>query len=83
MNLSLIKNIGPKTEKTLNKLNIFTIEDLLTYYPYKYNIIRFIDINSANNDENCYILAKIISNAKVSYIKRNFNKGAGLHISII
>ena len=74
MNLSLIKNIGPKTEKTLNKLNIFTIEDLLTYYPYKYNIIRFIDINSANSDENCYILAKIISNAKVSYIKRNFNK---------
>ncbi len=33
MNLNLIAKIGPKTEKLLNKINIYTVEDLLSYYP--------------------------------------------------
>ena len=44
MNLNLVSKIGPKTEKILNKINIFTVEDLLTYYPYRYNVIKFINI---------------------------------------
>ena len=74
MNLNLIKNIGPKTENLLNKLNIYSLEDLLTYYPYRYNIIKLKNIDEVNEDEVCYILATVLSATKVAYIKRNFNR---------
>ena len=56
MNLNLVSKIGPKTEKILNKINIFTVEDLLTYYPYRYNVIKFIDIDEAKENETCYFV---------------------------
>ena len=74
MNLNLVSKIGPKTEKILNKINIFTVEDLLTYYPYRYNVIKFINIDEANENESCYVLATVLSEVKVAYIKRNFNR---------
>ena len=74
MNLNLVSKIGPKTEKILNKINIFTVEDLLTYYPYRYNVIKFINIDEAKENETCYVLATVLSNVKVAYIKRNFNR---------
>ena len=47
MNLDLLPKVGIKVEKLLNKLNIYTIEDLLQWYPYKYDIIKFVDIKDA------------------------------------
>lgn len=74
MNLNLVSKIGPKTEKILNKINIFTVEDLLTYYPYRYNVIKFINIDEASENESCYVLATVLSEVKVAYTKRNFNR---------
>lgn len=74
MNLELVKKIGPKIEKNLNKLGVFTVEDLVTYYPYKYNFIHIIDINEAKDDEVCYVNAYVLSDVKVQYIKKNFNR---------
>ena len=34
--LKEVKGIGPKSLMLLNKLNIHTIEDLVTYYPFRY-----------------------------------------------
>lgn len=73
MNLDIIKKIGPKTIKCLNRLNIFTVEDLLTYYPYKYNFINIIDIKDAKVNV-VYVNAIVLSDVKVYYIKRNFNR---------
>ena len=74
MNLNLIKNIGPKTENLLNKLNIYTVEDLLTFYPYRYNIIKLKNIDEVTDGEVCFVPATILSACKVFYIRRNFNK---------
>lgn len=74
MDLKLIKNIGPKTENLLNKLNIYTVEDLLTYYPYRYNIIKLKNIDEVIDGEVCFIPATILSACKVFYIRRNFNR---------
>lgn len=74
MNLEILPKIGPKTLNLLNKLNIFTVEDLLEFYPYKYNVIKFININDALENEIVYVRATVLSNVKVSYIKRNFNR---------
>ena len=74
MEVSALKKVGPKTERLLNKLEIYSKEDLITYYPYKYNIIKFTNINEINDENNYYVLSTVISYPKVSYIKKNFNK---------
>ena len=74
MNLELLPKTGVKTIKLLNKLNINNIQDLLNYYPYRYNFIKFVSIKEADDTRNFYVKAKVISFPKVSYIKKNFNR---------
>ena len=38
--LETIEGVGPKTKELLNKIKIYTVEDLLNYYPYRYDIIK-------------------------------------------
>ena len=74
MNLSDIKGIGPKTLNMLNKLSIFTVNDLIRFYPYRYNIYKPSDITNFNIDDVIVVPARIISEPKVSYIKGKFNR---------
>ena len=46
MDLNNIKGIGEKTQKLFNKIGVFSVEDLLTYYPYRY---IFYNIHNINN----------------------------------
>ena len=71
-NLSKIKGIGPKIVSNLNKLGINNIDDLLTYYPYKYNMLNKTTLN--NTIDNPGLITGIVeSNVKVAYIRKNFN----------
>lgn len=70
INLENIKNIGPKRLDILHKMNIFNVEDLLEYYPYKYQIL---EITPLLEDNTSLINAKVITTPVVSYIKKNFN----------
>ena len=38
--ISQIKGIGPKTEPLLNKLGIYTVRDMLEYYPKTYDLYK-------------------------------------------
>lgn len=50
--ISVIKGIGEKTEKNLNKLNLFKVNQLLEHYPRNYDIYeRIIPIHSAIEGE--------------------------------
>ena len=51
MELTDLKGIGPKGLKILNKLCINSIEDLITFYPFRYNIIKRSDINSLEDND--------------------------------
>ncbi len=73
MNIEQLNGIGPKNKNLLNKLNINTIEDLLTYYPYKYLDIKIVNINDANSNDTIYVKGTIVTIPKVYYIRRNFN----------
>ena len=44
MELTDIKGVGPKTLKHLQDLNIEKLEDLLTYFPFRYDIYEPINI---------------------------------------
>lgn len=74
MELIAIKGVGEKTVPLLNKLNIFTIEDLVTYYPYRYNVYKPVNLETAEENVNVTINATIESTPKISYIKRNLNR---------
>ena len=69
-----LKGVGPQLEKKLNSLNIYTVDDLLNYYPFRYNEINIIKIKDAIDEEVCMIKSTIIEAPKVQYIKRNFNR---------
>ena len=42
MNLESLKGVGDETLKLLTKLNISTIQELLEYYPYRYEFIHVV-----------------------------------------
>ena len=70
MDIELVKGVGKVTLEYLKKLQIFTINDLIEYYPYRYNIIRIVPIKDATLGETCTIRGIIDTEPKVTYIKR-------------
>ena len=74
MELINIKGIGPKTLELLNKVNIYTIDDLVRYYPYRYNIYTPSNILDASLDDTIVVTGTVTSNANVFYIRRGFNR---------
>lgn len=68
--LESIKGIGPKTLSILNKMDIYTIDDLINYYPYRYNILEVTKLK----DGPVTITGMIESPPIATYIKRNLNK---------
>ncbi len=49
--LNDIKKVGSKTIKLLNKLDIYSVNDLLEYYPFRYDLIRRSNINELKNND--------------------------------
>ena len=53
--LSLIKGLGPKTIEYLNNINIKNITDLVSYYPYRHDILVLNNIKEAKDQEKVII----------------------------
>ena len=64
--LSSIKGIGPSTINKLTKLDITTIDDLVSYYPYRYEVIK----KSEDDPEHMVISVQVMSTPTISYVKR-------------
>lgn len=67
MILSEVKGIGPKTEKLLNKLNIYNDSDLINYYPYRYEVIKRSNLNEINDGDQVIIDGIVDSKPTVYY----------------
>ena len=74
MELSDIKGVGPKMLGNLKTLNINNMEDLLSYYPYRYDIFESINLDENYNGERVAINVIVETTATTAFIKRNFNK---------
>ena len=74
MELSDIKGVGPKMLGNLKTLNINNLEDLLSYYPYRYDIFEPINLDENYNGERVAINVIVETTATTAFIKRNFNK---------
>ena len=64
--LDNIKGIGPSTINKLNKLDIYNMEDLINYFPYKYHILK----KTSLNEEKVVVSGKILSIPTVSFFKK-------------
>ena len=73
MELKNIRGLGEKNEKLLNQLGIFSVEDLLLYYPYRYDFLNPRKILEFDETKIQVINVFIESEPKVSFIRRNFN----------
>jgi len=73
MDLLYIKGIGEKTIEYFYKENIYSVEDLISFYPYKYQILKPEILEDQKEDMTITINAVVEENPKVSFIRRNFN----------
>lgn len=65
-----IKGVGPKTLQLLNKLGIYTVQDLIDYYPFRYNTI--VPTELVNGE---VVISGIVETTPITtYIKKSLNK---------
>ena len=63
--VKFVKGVGPNRVKLLNKLNIFTLEDLITYFPREYeDRSKPKKIADTENGEECLIEGIVVSRIK-------------------
>ncbi len=71
MEIQYVKGVGPNRAKILNKLGIFTLEDLITYYPRDYeDRSKIKNISDVQDGEKCSIEATVITGLNVRMLGR-------------
>ncbi|MFC0271257.1 ATP-dependent DNA helicase RecG [Metabacillus herbersteinensis] len=65
--ISTLKGIGDETETLLNDVGIVTIEDLLEYFPYRYEDYQLRDLENVKHDERVTVEGKIHSEPSLTY----------------
>ena len=73
MELKNIKGLGPKGVENLKNLNINNIDDLVSFYPYKHNLIMIDDIRNIGDKQNVIIDCIIDSVPLVRRFRSNMN----------
>ena len=73
MNLQNLKGVGDKTLLSFYEANIYTLDDLLTYYPYRYQILIPTVLDNKISDDTVVINAIVSDISRVAYIKKNLN----------
>ena len=74
MQLKDVKGIGPKSLSLLNKINIYTVEDLVTHYPFRYEILERCNLNEVEDGGKIIIDGKIESVPILMHFKAGLNK---------
>ncbi len=69
-----VKGIGPKSLSLLNKIGINTIEDLVTHYPFRYDVLQRDDLSKVADGEKIVIDGKIESIPVLMRFKAGLNK---------
>lgn len=72
LNIQYMKGVGPAKSVLLNKLGIYTIKDLMEYYPRVYeDRTKLKSISEFVNGEQALFIATVCSPVKVQRIRKN------------
>lgn len=69
-----IKGIGPKSLLALKALNLYTKDDVINYFPYRYNVYTPVKLSECSEGDTCTITGYVESLPKVFFIRKNLNK---------
>ena len=69
-----IKGIGAKGKTLLNKLGIMDTNDLLTYYPVRYDLLKRSDLSVVSEEDKVIIDGKVESVPLILRFNRSLNK---------
>lgn len=72
--LSDVKGIGPKTELLLNKIGIYNVDDLVTHYPFRYEVLKRSDLKTASIEDKIIIDGKVESIPIIVRFRGGLNK---------
>lgn len=72
--IDTVKGIGPKSLMLLNKIGIYTVDDLVTHYPFRYDILERTDLKTANTDDKVIVDGKVESIPILLRFKAGLNK---------
>ncbi|MFT4413526.1 ATP-dependent DNA helicase RecG [Fredinandcohnia humi] len=70
LSIDHLKGIGEETALQLNDMNIFTIEDLLLYFPYRFEDYSLRDLAEVKHDEKVTVEGKVHSEPVLTYYGR-------------
>lgn len=66
-----LKGVGPKMNELLNKLNIFTVRDLIEYYPRVYeDRTKLTSIDKFEKDQNVLFLGTLVKPVTMVYARK-------------
>jgi ATP-dependent DNA helicase RecG len=74
MEIKNIKGISQSKIKILEKLNLRTIEELLTYFPFRYDVIKKTDISNLSDNDKVIIDGIIETKPTIYYMTRRKDK---------
>jgi len=66
-----IKGVGEKLAADLQSMDIHTIEDLLFYFPYRYDVFEIKPLSELIHEDKVTIEGTVINNPNLSYFGRN------------
>lgn len=69
-----VKGIGPKSLSLLNKIGIYTVEDLVMHYPFRYDILKRGVLQETEDGEHIIIDGKVESVPILMRFKAGLNK---------
>ena len=69
-----IKGIGPKSLLALKALNLYTKDDVINYFPYRYNVYTPVKLRECSEGDTCTITGYVEYIPKVFFIRKNLNK---------
>ena len=69
-----IEGVGEKTLELLNKLDINDVEDLLHYYPFRYDILKRSDITNLNDGDKIVIDGIVEGQPTTIYLSNKLKK---------
>ena len=74
LDVAKVKGIGPKSLLLLNKIGIYSIDDLVTHYPFRYDIFERTDLKTVSEEDRVVIDGKVESIPILLRFKAGLNK---------
>ena len=68
--ISEVKGVGEKLETHLNELGLYTVEDLLFYFPYRYDSYEVKPLTELAHNEHATIEGEVVSEPSLSFFGR-------------